>query len=181
MVERLFSNDMFSGWGIRTLSSQSARYNPLGYHLGSVWPHDNSLIGLGLKRYGFEDELNELVTALYDCCRSFDYYRLPELFCGTPRTAHSVPVRYLCACRPQAWASGSLLLLLQAILGLTANAPKKELNVIQPKLPYWLEQVEVRKLQVGNGSVDLLFDRHRGRTKVSVLNNRGIEISVVRK
>ncbi|MFQ6122786.1 MAG: glycogen debranching N-terminal domain-containing protein [Dehalococcoidales bacterium] len=181
VVERLFSNDMFSGWGIRTLSSQVARYNPLGYHLGSIWPHDNSLIGMGLKRYGFEDELNELATALYDCCRSFAYYRLPELFCGVPRTAHSLPVRYPVACRPQAWAAGSLLLLLQAILGLAPNAPKKELKVIRPKLPYWLEQVEVRKLKVGSGTVDLLFERRKGQAKVSVLSNGGVKVSVTRK
>ena len=77
VLERLFSNDMFSGWGIRTLSSRAARYNPLGYHLGSVWPHDNSLVGIGSKRHGFEEELNELATALYDCCHGFDYYRMP--------------------------------------------------------------------------------------------------------
>jgi len=181
VVERLFSNDMFSGWGIRTLSSQAARYSPLGYHLGTIWPHDNSLIGMGLKRYGFEDDLNELATALYDCCRSFDYYRLPELFCGAPRTAHSLPVRYPVACRPQAWAAGSLLLLLQAILGLVPNAPKKELKVVRPRLPYWLEQVEVRGLKVGGNAIDLLFERRTGRTKVSVLKSGGVKVSVTQR
>lgn len=181
VVERLFSNDMFSGWGIRTLSSRAARYNPLGYHLGSVWPHDNSLIGMGLKRYGFEDELNELATALYDCCRSLDYYRLPELFSGAPRTAHNLPVRYPVACRPQAWAAGSLPLLLQAILGLVPNAPKKELRIVRPRLPYWLEQVEVRKLKVGGSSIDLLFEKRLGRTKVSVLDNEGIRVLITRE
>jgi len=182
VAERLFSNDLFSGWGIRTLSSQAARYNPLGYHLGSIWPHDNSLIGMGLKKYGFEDELNELATALYDCCRSFDYYRLPELFCGVPRTAHNLSVRYPVACHPQAWATGSLLLLLQAILGFVPNAPKRELKIIRPKLPYWLEQVEVRNLQVGGSTIDLLFERRsKGRTRVSVLSNGGVRVSVTRK
>ncbi len=181
VVERLFSNDMFSGWGIRTLSSQAARYNPLGYHLGSIWPHDNSLIGMGLKRYGFEDELNELATALYDCCRSLDYHRLPELFSGVPRTAYSLPVRYPVACRPQAWAAGSLPLLFQAILGLVPDAPKKELRIVRPRLPYWLEQVEVRKLQIGGSSIDLLFEKRIGRTKVSVLNNGGIRVLMTRK
>jgi glycogen debranching enzyme len=176
VVERLFANDMFSGWGIRTLSSQAARYNPLGYHLGSIWPHDNSLIGMGLKRYGFDDELNELATALYDCCRAFDYYRLPELFCGVPRTAHSLPVRYPVACRPQAWAAGAFMLLLQAILGLAPDAPENTLRIIRPRLPYWLEEVEVRGLKVGNSTVDLLYERQRGRTKVSTTAKRGVSV-----
>jgi glycogen debranching enzyme len=181
VVERLFANDLFSGWGIRTLSSQASRYNPLGYHLGSIWPHDNSLIGMGLKRYGFDDELNELTTALYDCCRSFDYYRLPELFCGIPRTAHSMPVRYPVACRPQAWAAGTMPMLLQAILGLFPDGPRKLLRVVHPTLPYWLEQVEIRRLRVGDGTVDLLFEQRGGRTKTSVLNNGGIRVWVTRK
>jgi glycogen debranching enzyme len=181
VVERMFANDMFSGWGIRTLSSQAARYNPLGYHLGSVWPHDNSLIGIGLKRYGFEDELNELATGLYDCCRSFDYYRLPELFCGVPRTAYCFPVRYPVACRPQAWAAGTMPLFLQTILGLVPDATKNALKIVRPNLPYWLEQIEIRKLGIGNSSVDLLFERRKGRTRTSISNNGGIKVTVIRK
>jgi len=180
VVERLFSNDMFSGWGIRTLCSRAARYNPLGYHLGSVWPHDNSIIGMGLKRYGFEEELNELATALYDCCHSFDYYRLPELFSGAPRSAHNLPVRYPVACRPQAWAAGTFPLLLQAILGLAPNALENELAIVRPRLPYWLQEVEVRGLQVGGKAVDLLYERRRGRTRISVLAKRGVKVSLAR-
>jgi glycogen debranching enzyme len=181
VVEHLFSNEMFSGWGIRTLSSEGARYNPLSYHLGSVWPHDNAIIGMGLKRYGFEDELNELATALYDCCRSFDYYRLPELFCGVPRSAHSVPVRYPVACRPQAWAAGAFLMLMQAILGLRPKAMQNHLTVVRPRLPYWLEEVEVRGLRVGSGKADLVFERKGRRTKMSVVERQGMTISTVRK
>lgn len=181
VVQRIFSNDMFSGWGIRTLSSGAPRYNPLGYHLGSVWPHDNSIIGMGLKRSGFEDELNELVTALYDCCRTFDYYRLPELFCGVPRTTHGMPVRYPVACRPQAWAAGTFPMLLQAMLGLAPNASKNELRIVGPKLPHWLDEVEVRGLRVGNSSVDLLFERRRGRIKASVTAGRGVNIVFAKK
>ncbi|MFW6150514.1 MAG: glycogen debranching N-terminal domain-containing protein [Chloroflexota bacterium] len=181
VVEHLFSNEMFSGWGIRTLSSQGARYNPLSYHLGSVWPHDNAIIGMGLKRYGFEDELNELATALYDCCRSFDYYRLPELFCGVPRSAHSVPVRYPVACRPQAWAAGAFPMLMHAILGLTPEARRSHLTILRPRLPYWLEQVEVRKLKVGEGRAGLVFERQGQKTRVSVTERQGITITTVRK
>lgn len=181
VVERLFANDMFSGWGIRTLSNQAARYNPLGYHLGTVWPHDNAIIAMGLKRYGFENELNELATALYDCCRCFDYYRLPELFCGTPRSAHNLPVRYPVACRPQAWAAGSLPLLLQAILGLFPDAPAGKLRIVNPRLPYWLERVEVRRLRVGRGTLDLLFELGPRKTKVSVLRSDGVKVSISRR
>lgn len=181
VVERLFANDMFSGWGIRTLSSQAIRYNPLGYHLGTIWPHDNSLIGMGLKKYSFEDELNELATALYDACRSFDYYRFPELFCGMPRTAHSLPVRYPVACRPQAWAAGTFMLLLRSILGLAPDAPENTLRIVSPRLPYWLEEVEVRRLRVCSSSVDLLYERCKGRTKVSATAKRGVTVAFCRK
>ena len=180
LVDRLLSNDIFSGWGIRTLSATSPRYNPLSYHLGSIWPHDNSLIGMGMKRYGFEEALNELATALYDCCRSFDYYRLPELFCGVPRTAHNLPVRYPVACRPQAWAAGTFPLLLQAILGLVPDATQGRLRVVRPRLPHWLREVEVRGLRVGGGSVDLLFQRRGEQTRLSVISERQVRVSLVR-
>ncbi len=176
VAERLFANDMFSGWGIRTLSSRTPRYNPLGYHLGSVWPHDNSIISMGLKRYGFEEELDELATATYDCCRSFDYYRLPELFCGLPRTPHGAPVRYPVAAQPQAWAAGTIPLLLQAILGLAPNASRNELRLVNPRLPNWLNEVELHGLRVGKRSVDLRFERQDGPAKVSVLANEGIDV-----
>ncbi|MCL4534193.1 MAG: amylo-alpha-1,6-glucosidase [Bacteroidetes bacterium] len=178
VTERLFRNDMFSGWGIRTFSAGSARYNPLGYHLGTVWPHDNSIIGMGLKKYGFEEELNELATALYDCCRAFPYYRLPELFSGAPRTSHNLPVSYPIACRPQAWAAGTWPMLLQAILGLVPDGPQNELMIVRPTLPYWLDEVEVRGLRVGCGAADLLYRRRDGQTEVSVMASQGIEVSI---
>lgn len=172
-ADRLLANDLFSGWGIRTLSSSNPRYNPLGYHIGSVWPHDNALAAMGMKRYGFEPEVNEIATALFDVARSFDYYRLPELFCGPSRTGHDYPVRYPVACRPQAWAAGSMLMLLQAILGLEPDALHNCLTVRRPSLPHWLRDVELRGLRVGNGSVDLVFSRRRGVTRMAVLGTRG--------
>ena len=181
LAQRLFANDLFSGWGIRTLSSRTPRYNPLGYHLGSVWPHDNSLIGMGLKRYGFEDELDDLATATYDCCRSFDYDRLPELFAGVPRTPHGAPVRYPVAARPQAWAAGTIPFFLHAILGLAPNASRNELRLVNPRLPHWLNQVEVHGLRVGMNSVDLLFERQEGPAKVSVLAGQGVDVIVAAK
>ncbi len=180
LVDRLCSSDMFSGWGIRTLSSHERRYNPLGYHLGTVWPHDNSLIGMGLRRYGFEEALNRIVAAIYDSARSFEYHRLPELFSGVPRTPHSEPVRYPVASRPQAWAAGAFPLLLQAILGLVPNALEGRLTVVKPRrLPPFLEYVEVRGLRVGGASVDLRYETHPDGTQVSVLETDGVDVVVV--
>lgn len=182
VVERLLSNELFSGWGIRTLSTSSPRYNPLGYHLGTVWPHDNSIAAMGFKKYGKEAELNELATALFDAARSFDYYRLPELFSGISRSLHHAPVPYPVACKPQAWAAGTMPFLLQAILGLCPNASADELLVVRPHLPYWLEQVQVRNLRVGRGSVDLLYEQRNRKTQVAVLSaTAGLRVSVVNR
>ncbi|MCJ7831395.1 MAG: amylo-alpha-1,6-glucosidase, partial [Dehalococcoidia bacterium] len=171
--ERLMAEDMFTGWGIRTLASTSPRFNPIGYHLGSVWPHDNSIIAMGFKKYGFEEELNEVMTALFDAACVFPYYRMPELFGGEARTPHHAPVPYPVACRPQAWAAGAFPMLLQATLGLCPDAPNKELKIIRPHLPYWLESVQIKGLRVGQGHVDLLFQRRRRRTQVEVLDASG--------
>jgi len=173
VAERLLGSDMFSGWGIRTLSASSPRFNPIGYHLGTVWPHDNAIAAMGLKKYGFEEEVNEIATALFDAAVAFPYYRLPELFGGEARSAHNAPVPYPVACRPQAWAAGALLMILQAILGLCPRATERELLIIRPQLPHWLESVSVRGLRVGRGSVDLLFQRRGPRTAVRVTGTTG--------
>jgi len=179
VAEVLMRNDMFSGWGIRTLSATSSRFNPLGYHLGTVWPHDNSLVAMGFKKYGFEEELNEVATALFDAARAFAYYRLPELFAGSARSTHATPVPYPVACRPQAWAAGSFPLILQAILGLCPNAPAGELLIVRPRLPHWLETVQVRGLRVGKGEVDLRYRRRGRRTAVDVLHSRRLKVRTV--
>jgi glycogen debranching enzyme len=166
--DALFQNDMFSGWGIRTLSSASKSYYPLGYHVGTVWPHDNGMIALGLKRYGFDNEVNELSTALFDASREFPSFRLPELFGGQPRSEYQPPVPYPVACRPQAWTAGAMLHLLQAMLGLYPDAASERLNIIRPRLPYWLREVHISGLRVGRGHVDLHFSTEQGATSVAV-------------
>jgi glycogen debranching enzyme len=173
VAERLMAEDMFTGWGIRTLASTSPRFNPIGYHIGSVWPHDNAVVAMGFKKYGFDEELTEVMTALFDAACVFPYYRMPELFGGEARTPHHAPVPYPVACRPQAWAAGAFPLLLQATLGLCPNAPNKELKIVRPHLPYWLESVQVKGLRVADGHVDLLFHRPRRRTQVEVLDVGG--------
>jgi glycogen debranching enzyme len=176
VVERILANELFSGWGIRTVSQASPRYNPLGYHLGTVWPHDNAIAGFGFKMYGFEDELNELATGLFDAALSFPYFRLPELFGGHARASHQTPVPYPVACRPQAWAAGAFPMLLQAMLGLRADASHGVLEVVRPRLPYWLKTVELRGVRVGRGQVDLLFRRRAQRTQVEVLETVGVRV-----
>jgi glycogen debranching enzyme len=168
VVSRLLANDMFSGWGLRTLAGGSPRFNPIGYHLGSVWPHDNSIAAMGFKMYGFHDELNEVATALFDACTSFPYFRLPEVFGGEARSAHNAPVPYPVACRPQAWAAGAFLLITQAMLGLKPEAPEKRLRIVDPKLPYWLNSVNVRGLRVGAGEVSLNYRRDGNLTRVEI-------------
>jgi len=173
VVQRLLQSDMYSGWGVRTLSADSCRFNPQGYHLGTVWPHDNSIVAMGFKRYGFESELNQLATGLFDAARGFRYLRLPELFGGDERSQHQAPVPYPVACKPQAWAAGAFPLITQAILGLCPDAPNNRLLVVRPRLPEWLKMVSVQGLSVGNGEVDLEYERRGNATTVKVLDIRG--------
>jgi glycogen debranching enzyme len=176
--DALFASDMFSGWGIRTLSYSVPSYYPLGYHVGTVWPHDNGIIALGLKRYGFDNEVNEIATSLLDAAREFPSYRLPELFGGQPRSEFQPPVPYPVACRPQTWTAGCQLHILQAMLGLHADGLRNRLQVIRPRLPYWLTQVHIGRLRVGEGSVDLHFRTKRGKTSVTYETTGPVKVEV---
>ncbi|HEX6231345.1 MAG TPA: amylo-alpha-1,6-glucosidase [Actinomycetota bacterium] len=173
LAKRLLSPDMFSGWGIRTMSKAAAAYNPMSYHNGSVWPHDNALIAAGMKRYGFARSTNRVATALFDAAVQADYLRLPELFCGFTRRTPNRPVSYPIACSPQAWAAGSPYLMLQAILGISARAHRNLLTVNQPQLPTWLNTVEVRNLAVGDSRISLVFRREGEITSFSLLQRDG--------
>jgi glycogen debranching enzyme len=173
LAKRLLSPDMFSGWGIRTMSKAAAAYNPMSYHNGSVWPHDNALIAAGLKRYGFARSTNRVATALFDAAVQADYLRLPELFCGFTRRTPNRPVSYPIACSPQAWAAGSPYLMLQAILGISARAHENLLTVNLPHLPTWLNTVEVRNLAVGDSRISVVFRREGEITSFSLLSREG--------
>ena len=177
-AKRLLAPDMFSGWGIRTLSKSAAAYNPMSYHNGSVWPHDNALIAAGLKRYGFVRSTNRVATALFDAAIHADYLRLPELFCGFTRRSPNKPVSYPVACSPQAWAAGSPFLMLQSMLGISARAERNLLTVNEPHLPSWLHTVELRNLRVGSSRITLLFRREGDITSFSLLQREG-DIRVV--
>ncbi len=178
VIERLTANDMFSGWGIRTLSTREFYYNPISYHNGSIWPHDNAIILKGIKRYGDHAALLKVVEGISKAGISMDHLRLPELFCGFRRTRFGEPVPYPVACSPQAWASGSVFLILQALLGLSPDAAKGILYVNNPCLPPWLEKVTLRNLRVGSARLSLLFRREEEVTVFSVIGKQG-EVRVV--
>ena len=178
LAKGLLAPDMFSGWGVRTMSRSAAAYNPMSYHNGSVWPHDNALIAAGLKRYRFARATNRVTTALFDAAVSADYLRLPELFCGFTRRTPNRPVSYPIACSPQAWAAGSPFLMLQAILGLSARAHENLLTVNLPHLPSWLNTVEIRNLAVGESNVSMVFRREDEITSFS-LGSRAGDLRVV--
>ena len=173
VARRLLQPDMFSGWGIRSMSKSATAYNPMSYHNGSVWPHDNALIVAGLKRYGFVKATNRVATAIFDTAVHADYMRLPELFCGFTRRTPNQPVAYPVACSPQAWAAGSPPLMLQAILGISARAHANTLTVNKPHLPPWLNVVELRNLRVGQSTISLVFRREGEITGFSLLDRKG--------
>jgi glycogen debranching enzyme len=164
---------MFSGWGIRTLSSHSPAYNPMSYHNGSVWPHDNAVIAAGLKRYGFHDATERIASALFDVAAGARDFRLPELYCGFDRLEANVPVAYPVACIPQAWAAATPFMLLQAMLGVSARSGEGTLAVNQPALPGWLRRTEIRDLRVAGSKVSLAFERDGGITGFSLLEQHG--------
>ena len=173
VAERLISPELFSGWGVRTYALDQPGYNPLGYHTGSVWPHDTSIVAAGLKRYGFHEESNLLVGDILEAAQRFPAYRLPELFCGFAREEDADPVPYPVACSPQAWSAGAPYLFLETMLGLRAHADRHELELWHPHLPEWAQRITLRNLRVGEGAVDLLFHRWRGTTSAEVLRKVG--------
>lgn len=174
----LMGPGLWSGWGIRTLSAEMAGYNPIGYHLGTVWPHDNAIAAAGLFRYGLSQEATQVASAMLQATAYFRDARLPELFCGFDRARSSYPVPYPVACSPQAWAAGSLFHLLGSMLGLEPNATAGELVLHAPTLPDWLPEVRLENLRVGDSVVDLLVRRSDDSAGVEVLRRTG-DLSVV--
>jgi glycogen debranching enzyme len=171
--EQLLGADLFNGWGVRTIGRSEAGYNPLGYHVGTVWPHDTAFASAGLKRYGRFEGATKLAQALLESAQYFPAYRLPELFCGFDRASSNVPVAYPTACSPQSWAAGAPFLLLRTLLGLEANAGARQLEILHPTLPPWIRRLTIRELAVGDARVDLLFHRWRGMTSAELLRRDG--------
>jgi glycogen debranching enzyme len=178
LAQTLFASDFYSGWGIRTIATGEARYNPLSYHNGSVWPHDNALIASGLARYGFKNHAGKILLALMDVSSVLELHRLPELFCGLDRREGEGPTLYPVACSPQAWAAAAPFLLIQACLGLTVQGVHNRVVFNRPGLPEGIPQLSIRGLRVGDASVDLLFERQVDTVRIQVLEKQG-EIEVV--
>src|SRR5437763_16839213 len=157
-------SDMYMGWGIRTLSSKYPTYNPMSYHNGSVWPHDNSLIVQGFARYGHREEAAEVVSALIEAGRRFPNSQLPELWCGSQRDLRcsSRPADYLVSCIPQAWAAGMVFLCLRSLLGLEPDLERRRV-LVDPALPVWLDRIEVQHLHAYDALVSFRV-RRSGRS-----------------
>jgi len=176
----LLDDRFFSGWGVRTVASSEIRYNPLSYHNGSVWPHDTALVALGLSRYDLpKASVLKLFTALFGASIFTDFHRLPELYCGFRRLPGEGPTLYPVACSPQAWASGSVYMMLQASLGMTAEAARRRVTFHRPALPDWLDELNLRGIRVGEGEVDIDISRHVRDVAVTVVGSKGnVEVVV---
>lgn len=173
VTAQLLSDDFYCGWGIRTIPRQAARYNPMAYHNGSVWPHDNAMIAAGMARYGFTSQAMRVFSALTDASLYVDQHRMPELFCGFDRRPEEGPTLYPVACSPQAWAAGSVFYLLQACLGLSFDPSRPEIRFRHPRLPGYLEKVEIRDLKIGQATVDLMLQRYPNNVGINIIRKEG--------
>jgi glycogen debranching enzyme len=173
LAASLSGDSLFSGWGVRTVATTEGRYNPMSYHNGSVWPHDNALIAAGLSRYGFKGEAVKIISGMFDASVFFGLHRLPELFCGFPRRPGEGPTLYPVSCSPQAWAAGAVFLLLQSCLGMQVKGMDRRLVFNNPLLPDYLKEIQIKGLRVGDASVDLLLARHGSDVGVNVLRREG--------
>lgn len=173
VAERLLAPDMFSGWGLRTLSTRERRYDPIGYHLGTVWPHDTALFAGGLRRYELDGDADRVATAVVEVTRHFPHHQLPELFAGHGRDEFETPVRYPVADHPQAWGAGSIPFLLDVWLGLCPEGFDKRLRIVRPILPPVVNWLELHGLRIGDAAVDLRFERAEKGTAVEVLDRQG--------
>jgi glycogen debranching enzyme len=168
VVATLGEPQSFSGWGLRTLAAGERRYNPMSYHNGSVWPHDNALVARGFARYGFTREVLAVLDGLFDVSTYVDLHRMPELFCGFKRRTGEGPTLYPAACAPQSWSAGALFLLLEAALGLRVDGVHRRVVLSRPALPERIERLTIEHLPVGTGSVDLVLERHGDTVGVQV-------------
>jgi glycogen debranching enzyme len=178
VARRLLGPELFSGWGIRTLAAGHPVYNPMSYHNGSVWPHDNALMIFGMGLYGLAREALPVVRGLHEAAISSQFQRLPELFCGMDRQRGVRLVRYPVSCSPQAWASAAFFLILQAMLGLFPEAPARVLHIRNPVLPDFLDELTLSGMTVGDARVSLQFRRHGDRTLANLLAVEGGALQV---
>ncbi len=181
VANTLLSEDGFSGWGIRTIAASEARYNPMSYHNGSIWPHDNALIAYGMGNYGLKKQAVKILTGLFDASLFVELHRLPELFCGFTRRAGEGPTLYPVACSPQAWSTAAIFVLIQACLGLSVRGAEQQIRFAYPILPEFLRELRIHNLKVGSATTDLLLVRHGQDVGINVLRRDGnVEIIMVK-
>ncbi len=177
----LMDADSFCGWGVRTAAASAARYNPMSYHNGSVWPHDNALVAAGLSTYGLQEPVTAIVDGLFAACLGVELRRLPELFCGFRRRPGEAPTSYPVACAPQAWAAGAVFMLVQSCIGLRIDAPSRTVRFAHPHLPGFLDRISLRDLRIGGASIDVDLTRHAEDVGVTVVRRDGpVEVVVVK-
>jgi glycogen debranching enzyme len=180
-AKTLVGEEFLNGWGVRTVAATETRFNPMAYHNGSVWPHDNALIAAGMASYGFKQGALKILSGLFDASQFLELHRLPELLCGFSRRAGEGPTLYPVACSPQTWSSVALFLLLQSCLGLRIEAPRARLSFSQPVLPPFLEHIEIKNLRIGDAAVDLSLERHAKDVGINILRREGrVEIVVTK-
>ena len=180
-AKTLMSEESFNGWGVRTVAATETRFNPMAYHNGSVWPHDNALIAAGMAAYGFKQGALKILGGLFDASLFLGLHRLPELLCGFPRRSGEGPTLYPVACSPQTWSSVAVFLLLQSCLGLRIEAIRSRLSFSQPVLPPFLEHIEMKNLRIGDATVDLLLERHPKDVGINILRQQGqVEVVVTK-
>jgi glycogen debranching enzyme len=163
----------FSGWGIRTVATGEARYNPMSYHNGSVWPHDNALIGIGMGRYGLRAEAARILEGLFDACVYIDFRRLPELLCGFPRRRAQGPTFYPVACAPQAWSTAAMLSLLQACLGIGYDPEARTVCFDRPFMPRFTDEIILHNLAIGEARMTVRLRGRGGDVAMNVLKRHG--------
>ncbi len=178
VVRTLMAQSSFCGWGVRTIAASEARYNPMSYHNGSVWPHDNALIAAGFVRYGYRAEAARIFEALFAASTYIDLRRLPELYCGFVRQRGKGPTFYPVSCIPQAWAAAAPLFLLATVIGLGFDPRACQLTLNQPVLPSFTDEVVLRNLRLGSASVDIALRGTQSKVVVDVLERKG-EIKVL--
>jgi glycogen debranching enzyme len=180
-AKTLVGEEFFNGWGVRTVAATETRFNPMAYHNGSVWPHDNALIAAGMASYGFKQGALKILGGLFDASQFLELHRLPELLCGFSRRPGEGPTLYPVACSPQTWSSVAVFLLLQSCLGLRIEAPRARLSFSQPVLPPFLEHIEIKNLRIGEAAVDLSLERHAKDVGINILRREGrVEIVVTK-
>jgi glycogen debranching enzyme len=182
VAKNLLSENMFSGWGIRTISNNESRYNPMSYHNGSVWPHDNAIIAQGFSRYGLMSEVAQVMTATFDTTLTMEAQRLPELFCGFDRKKGQSPTSYPVACSPQAWSVGSIFMMIQACLGMKINAAAKTISFCHPVLPAFLKEITITNLRLNHKLIILQARRNKENVDAVLLTpNADVEIKLQNK